>query len=143
MEKLLLQVMLLADLLPTTTPALLALPHIRELHLCGLGLSDFPKSLAAKMEQLTYIDLSHNRFRRLPEAISLITTLIKIRCCGNPWLQLQSSDVDLLASIPHLRTLDISKSDGGNNIESNLTEESMCTWSVLAKRLPHLRCGTL
>ncbi len=135
-QLLLLQAALLDDLLPATTPAL---PHIQVLRLRGLGIADFPRALAVRMEQLTSLDLTLNRFQRIPAAISLITTLKELHYRCNPLLQLKASDIELLAALPHLTTLDISKSDGATEGGGKLTAASKRTLTALHKRLPHLR----
>ncbi len=91
------------------------------------------------MQQLTYLQLSQNRFLRLPPAITLITTLNELNCWCNPGLQLEASDVERLAALPRLATLNVSKSTGGTKQDANLTEASVSILIALSKRLPHLK----
>ncbi len=126
----------LADILPATAPAL---RNLRELHLQALGLDCFPGALAQALQQLSFLDLSNNRFARLPKSVTHIPTLVRLHLACNPPLQLKGRDIDILAALPELRNLEISKLGVGAKAQEGLTKSSICALIAIKRRLPHLR----
>lgn len=85
------------------------LSNLRELALVHLDLREFPESMAASLTRLTALNLVANEFDHLPAALSKISNLESLIMAGNDDLQLEDSDLDTLAALPKLRTLDIAK----------------------------------
>lgn len=85
-------------MLPATAPALPALTIL----VLTIGLiQDFPSSVAAALQRLQTLDLSHMKFEGISAALSQITTLKKVDLSYNDELQLKSSDVTTLAALAH------------------------------------------
>jgi hypothetical protein len=85
--------------IPLHTPAL---PYLRSLKLEDMRLSRFPPRLAAELQQLTHLSLACTR---LPTAVTQITTLRTLNLSWNKDLQLERSDLNVLAALPHMRRL--------------------------------------
>ena len=84
--------------------ALPALPTLKELKLNMLDLVYFPAALAARLCQLTVLDLSYNLLQRLPAAVTLITSLKSLNVSNN-LLKAHEGDGHLLAALPNLCTI--------------------------------------
>ena len=82
-------------------PALLALPYLRELRLVRLDLAYFPDAVAARLCQLTALDLSHDLFQRLPAALTKITSLKALDVSKN-LLEDHEDNWHLLAALSNL-----------------------------------------
>jgi hypothetical protein len=101
------------------------LSNLRELALVHVDLKTFPDSLAASLTRLTALNLVANIFDHLPGTISQITTQVSLIMGGNNDLRLEDSDLDTLAALPNLRTLDIGKSELEPSIND---DEPRCVW---------------
>jgi Leucine-rich repeat (LRR) protein len=117
-----------------------ALPSLRVLELRGMGLQHLPIEVATALGQLTHLDLATNDFERIPGAVVRIPTLRKLDLSRNPRLELEATDVDLLAALPHLVRLGIYKhQEGEDDEESNLSQGSVRVLFALGARLPGLQ----
>jgi Leucine-rich repeat (LRR) protein len=91
------------------SPAAPAFSTLSILELQNLNLFGFRPTTAKALKHLAVLDLSHNKFSQLPMAVSRITTLEKLNMSYNYSLQLDTADSHILAALPNLRILDISK----------------------------------
>ena len=126
----------LEDLLPISAPAW---PHLRELTLRELCLTDFPESLAGALVRLTYLNLADNEFSRIPVAVKLLSNLQQLELSRNAPLQLDSTDAATLSALPHLRILKISKTCENAQSSSGWNDSSVVAFFAISRRLPLLR----
>lgn len=63
------------------------LEKLERLSLSHNSLSDMPRLLAAFLRRLQVIDLSCNRFKRIPPVLAALTGLQSINLSGNPDLE--------------------------------------------------------
>ena len=124
------------DLLPISWPAW---PRLRELSLRDLCLHAFPVELASALNRLTFLDLANNKFARLPAAVQLLGNLQQLELPCNAPLQLAIEDAAILAALPHLHTLNLSKSCEDAEREVGWTDSSVVAFFAISKRLPLLK----
>ena len=104
------------DLLPIAAPAWRSL---RALTLGGTGFREFPLGLAGALFRLTHFNLAGNNFACFPIAVK---------------------DVDTLAALPHLQSLNISKVCKFSHVKvEDWTERSVVALIASTKRFPLLK----
>lgn len=114
-------------------PASPTLPYLRRLALATKA-RHFPASVAGAMKGLTALDLSGNRFRNFPTAVSEITALQSLNLSGNN-LRLGGSDVDTLAVLSHLQRLQFGRDSSG---PADWPSGNIQVLIEIARRFPHL-----
>jgi Leucine-rich repeat (LRR) protein len=120
-------------MLPSATPAL---QYLEVLQLGTAGNQEFPASVARALKRLTSLNLSGNKFARLPAALSIITTLQDINMIANRELQLMDSDLDTLTALSRLRILSLGRNflkHSPGNLEANVA-----VLIAIGRRLPQL-----
>ncbi len=122
-------------LLPPATPAL---GSLQQLGLIGLGLSDLPGEIMQCLTELTHLDISCNRFRRLPPALPSISALKTLNVAGNPKLEFQAGDARLLGALPNLRLLRLEVAGENPVAASKWSGPSAAMFISIDKQLPHL-----
>jgi len=99
-----------------------------------MKIADFPAAVAKSLKQLTLLDLSQSSFMGIPASISLITTLQILNLANNNDIHLVHNDVNILAALPHLRSIELQKEEGNSGWSNN----DMSVARELLKRLPRL-----
>jgi hypothetical protein len=89
------------------------------------------------MQGIKSLNLAANRFRRLPAALPGLTSLQDLYTFGNLALELEPSDVDSLAALPHLKDLNLSKSYELNTM-AEWSLASLGVWSTIKVRFAHV-----
>ena len=126
----------MAEFLPIAAPSW---PCLRNLTLKELNFSNFPEGLAAVLVGLTNLNLANNQYARLPNAVKLLSNLQHLDMSGNLPLQVEEEDVDTLAALPPLQTLDISKSRENAESRSSWNDNSVVVFTAISERLPLLK----
>lgn len=116
----------MAEVLP---PTVAALSSIEELKLNSAGLQEFCSTVARSLTRLRRLVLVDNNFTRVPAALSHITTLEKIML-GNDKMQLEPSDVNTFAALPHLNSVYLFCSKEGWSPSSEIV------YATLQERFP-------
>jgi hypothetical protein len=133
---------------PQSLGSLLAMPAVQHLqqqsltHVEGLPLMNpevFPAAVAVALKQLTSLNLACNGHSCIPSGVSRITALQALEMGANKDLQLDDSNVGLLAALPCLQRLDIAKycMDMEDN-EIGFSQRSVRVLFAIKARLPHL-----
>ena len=132
----------MANFLPVAAPSW---PSLRDLILRDMDFSEFPARLAGVLGSLSYLDLAGNEFATLPPALKLLSNLRQLELPRNAPLQLKARDADTLAALPHLHTINVSKSCGDIDAEADVpwVESSVIALIAITKRLPFLKLAYL
>jgi len=125
------------QLLPLSTPALSSLQALELADMPALG--TLPISVARALPRLTSLSLTTGAFRGIPLVVSHLTGLNSLDLTGNP-IQLTGRDVGVLAALPHLRSLGLSRKgwDGAPDASSGFWQSSVGVLIKIGQRWPHL-----
>jgi hypothetical protein len=102
-----------------------------------MQIEHFSSSVAGAFRRLTSLDLSSNAFTHLPVALSQITTLRTLDLSYNN-LQLEYSDADTLAALPHLQELILAKKANGSPSHHAFSQESVGSLIAIGRQFPSL-----
>lgn len=119
-------------------PTTIGLPYLQELELSNMHWHQFSGVLAGALNSLSLLDLSGQDLTHLPPAISQITTLHTLNLSFTSSLLLQHSDVNVLAALPSLKSLEVSLTrDVPEN--ADMWQSMMRVLSAIRARLPLLK----
>jgi len=90
-------------------PLSLAPPSLLSLELRYMELTTLPLMLTTTFMGLEELRLSWNNFTRLPAGLTKLTALSKLDLSHNRTLQLDGDDIQIVALLPSLQTLDLTK----------------------------------
>jgi len=122
------------DVIAQFTPGL---SHLQELELSNMHWHHFSAAVAGALSSLSLLDLSGEDLTHLPPAISHITTLQTLNLSFTSSLVLQHSDVNVLAALPNLQSLEVSLTrDVPEN--ADMWQSMMSVLNAIRTRLPLL-----
>ena len=132
----------MAKFLPVAAPSW---PSLRELTLRAMNFSDLPLELANVLTSISYLNLAGNKFATLPSTLKLLNNLQHLDMPRNWSLQLKTRDVDTLAGLPRLHTINVSKSGGTIDAERDVawSESSIVALIAITKKIPLLKLAYL
>ncbi|MDH0647677.1 NEL-type E3 ubiquitin ligase domain-containing protein [Pseudomonas sp. GD03858] len=90
-----------------TLPEQVDLTHITNLVMCRMELREVPGRFLRCFDGLRFLNVSNNQLIALPPSIAQCENLIELRVSGNR-IEMDAADEQLLAQMPHLRTIDLS-----------------------------------
>lgn len=105
----------------------------------------FPPCVAGTFKRLTFLDLSCNALKRIPLALSQITTLRSLDMSYNENLQLDHSDAETLAALPYLKDLSLARRSDGPSVQA-FSQKSVGCLIDIGRQFPDLvlhgfQCG--
>lgn len=117
--------------------AMPAISQLQELELSAGTLSDFPATLTSRLTQLTHLGLRENEIKMFPRALAQLTSLVVLDLSYNKTLQLEDETAAVVAAMPNLKCLDLSK--GNKQDSAKLTHLSVHVLFTIRARFPSLR----